>query len=316
MVAVSSKSLIGAEAETRRRPRRLFDVLLPRLALAPSFLITAVFVYGFIAWTFYLSLTSSKTFPSYEFVGLQSYERLWRWTFQSNPPSSWYTAIVNMGIFAALYIVFSIVIGLFLAILLDQRVRHEGIFRSIYLYPLALSFIVTGTAWKWLLDPGIGLEHTLHSWGLTSFHFDWIKNRNFVIYTVVMAGVWQASGFMMALFLAGLRGVNDDIVRAAELDGASRPTLYLRIIIPLLRPVFLSAIVVLAHNAIVSYDLVVAMTSGGPGGSAELPSTFMYSYTFTRSQMALGSASAIIMLVATAAFMVPYLVVELRARHQ
>ena len=139
-----------------------------------------VFVYGFILWTIYLSFTNSKTFPSYALTGGRAYQRLWGWTFDSDPPSSWYTSITNMGIFGFLYIGICLALGLFLAILLDQKIRGEGVLRPIYLYPMALSFIVTGVAWKWFLDPGLGLEQTLHQWGWTSFHFDWIKNKDFV----------------------------------------------------------------------------------------------------------------------------------------
>jgi glucose/mannose transport system permease protein len=178
---------------------------------------------------------------------------------------------------------------------------------------MALSFIVTGTAWKWFLDPGIGLEHTMHSWGWESFHFDWIKSRTHAIYVVVIAAVWQSSGFVMAMFLAGLRGVDPDIIRAAEIDGASRTRIYRRIIIPMMRPVFLSAFVVLAHLAIKSYDLVVALTGGGPGKATELPATFMYSYTFSRNLMGIGASSAIIMLIMIFSIIVPYLYSELRA---
>ncbi|WP_141678158.1 carbohydrate ABC transporter permease, partial [Rhizobium leguminosarum] len=180
---------------------RLQDAL-PKIVLAPSFVITIIFVYGFIVWTAYLSFTNSKTFPSYALTGARAYQRLWRWTFESDPPSSWYTSITNMAIFGFLYIGICLALGLFLAILLDQKIRGEGLLRPIFLYPMALSFIVTGVAWKWFLDPGLGLEQTLHHFGWTSFHFDWIKNKDFVIYTVVIAGVWQASGFVMAMFLA------------------------------------------------------------------------------------------------------------------
>ena len=294
--------------------RSRLGAAVPKLVLAPSFIATLVFVYGFIAWTVYLSFTNSKAFPSSVLTGTRAYERLWRWTWESNPPSSWYTSITNIGIFGVLYIGLSLAIGLFLAILLDQGIRGESVLRPIYLYPMALSFIVTGVAWKWFLDPGLGLEQTLHQWGWTSFHFDWIKNKDRVIYTVVIAGVWQASGFVMAMFLAGLRGIDGEIVKAAQIDGASAVQIYRRIVIPLLRPVFLSAFIVLAHMAIKSYDLVVALTSGGPGGSAWLPSNFMYEYTFKRNEMAVGSASAVIMLVAISLIIVPYLWSELRER--
>ncbi|RFB78331.1 carbohydrate ABC transporter permease [Methylovirgula sp. 4M-Z18] len=287
---------------------------LPKIVLAPSFAIVLVFVYGFILWTIYLSFTNSRTFPSYELTGGIAYQRLWNWTFESDPPSSWYTSMVNMGIFGVLYIGICMGLGLLLAILLDQKIRGEGVLRPIYLYPMALSFIVTGVAWKWFLDPGLGLEATLHSWGWTSFHFDWIKNKDRCIYTVVIAGVWQASGFVMAMFLAGLRGIDSEMMKAAEIDGASPFQLYRRIVIPILRPVFLSAFIVLAHMAIKSYDLVVALTSGGPGGSAWLPSNFMYEYTFKRNQMAIGSASAVIMLMMISAIIVPYLYSELREK--
>ena len=287
---------------------------LPRLVLAPSFVLLLVFVYGFILWTIYLSFTNSKAFPSYDLVGWGSYIRLWNWTFDTDPPSSWYTAIVNMGLFGGLYIFFCLVLGLTLAILLDQKIRGEGILRPIYLYPLALSFIVTGTAWKLFLDPGIGLERAMHVWGWTSFKFDWVVNPRMMIYCVAIAGIWQSSGFVMAMFLAGLRGIDGEILKAAQIDGASTFATYRRIIIPIMRPVFLSALIVLAHMAIKSYDLVLSVTGKNPGGAAELPSTFMYSYTFTRNQMAIGSASAVIMLMTIAAIMVPYLYSELREK--
>jgi glucose/mannose transport system permease protein len=278
---------------------------LPRLVLAPTFLITVIFVYGFMVWTGYLSLSASKMLPSYEYVGLEQYTRLW-----ASP--RWYVAIKNLAIFAVLYIGISTVLGLLLAILLDQKIRAEGVLRTIYLYPMAISFIVTGTAWKWILNPGLGLEKLMHDWGWTSFSFDWLVNPDMAIYTIVIAGVWQSSGFVMAMFLAGLRGVDSEIIKAASIDGATLPTIYWRIIIPIMRPVFLTAFVILSHLAIKSFDLVVALTGGGPGYSTELPATFMYSSTFSRNQVGVGAASAVIMLMTVAAIMVPYLYSEIR----
>lgn len=285
--------------------RSRLQELLPKLVLAPSFVVIIIFVYGFIAYTGFLSLTDSKMLPSYNFVGLMNYERLWALPH-------WWRAISNLAIFASLYIVICSVLGLFLAILLDQKIRGEGFLRPIYLYPMALSFIVTGTAWKWFLDPGIGLQNTMHLWGWESFQFAWIKDRNYAIYCVVIAAVWQSSGFVMAMFLAGLRGVDNEIIKAAQIDGASTVMTYRRIIIPLMRPVFLSAFVVLAHLAIKAYDLVVALTGGGPGQATELPATFMYSYTFTRNSMGIGASSAIIMLIMIFSIIVPYLYSEIR----
>ncbi len=295
-------------ARSVREPRDLRTVLqdvLPKLVLSPSLAAMLVFVYGFIIYTFFLSFTNSKMLPSYDFVGWENYTRLF------NLPA-WSTALVNLAIFASLYITICIAIGLMLAIFLDQKIRGEGVLRPIYLYPMALSFIVTGTAWKWLLDPGIGLEHTMHLWGWESFKFGWIKDRDYAIYTLVIAAVWQSSGFVMAMFLAGLRGIDNEMLKAAQIDGASNWQLYRRIVIPLLRPAFLSAFVILAHLAIKSYDLVIALTGGGPGRATELPATFMYSYTFTRNQMGVGAASAVIMLMGVAAIMIPYIYAELK----
>ena len=278
---------------------------LPKLVLSPSILIITVFVYGFILWTIGLSFSKSRILPVYKFAGFEAYEKLWALP-------NWYVALENLAIFGVLYIGLCVVLGLVLAILLDQRIRIEGGLRPIYLYPMALSFIVTGTAWKWFLNPGLGLDKTMHEWGWTSFAFDWLVNPDMAIYTIVIAGIWQSSGFVMAMFLAGLRGIDGEVVRAAQIDGASTVQLYRRIIIPQLRPAFLSAVIVLAHMAIKSYDLVIALTGGGPGNTTEMPATFMYSYTFTRNQMAVGGASAVIMLMTIAAIIVPYLYAELR----
>lgn len=285
------------------------QTLLPKVVLSPSFLLILVFVYGFIIYTGYLSLTDSHMLPSYGFVGLENYQKLWRLPL-------WSRVVKNLAIFATLYIGVSTVIGLLLAILLDQKIRGEGVLRPIYLYPMALSFIVTGTAWKWFLDPGIGLENTMHKLGWLSFSFDWIKNSHYAIYCLVIAAVWQSSGFVMAMFLAGLRGVDNEIIKAAQIDGASTPTIYRRIVIPMIRPVFLSAFVVLAHLAIKAYDLVVALTGGGPGQATELPATFMYSYTFTRNLMGIGASSAVIMLAMIFSIIVPYLYSELRGERR
>jgi len=187
--------------------------LLPKLVLSPSVLITLVFVYGFIAWTTYLSFTKSRGYAVHELVGLLQYERVW-----SQP--RWAVALHNLAIFGVLYVVICLCLGLLLAILIDQRIRQEGTLRAIFLYPMAISFIVTGTAWKWMLNPGLGLEKLAHDWGFANFKFDWIVNEDMAIYTLVIAGVWQASGFVMAMFLAGLRGIDQDIIKAASIDGA------------------------------------------------------------------------------------------------
>ncbi|MBT3439717.1 sugar ABC transporter permease [Candidatus Pseudothioglobus singularis] len=289
--------------------KNYLQLLLPRIVLAPSFFLILVFVYGFIIYTGYLSLTDSRMLPTYEFMGWGNYTKLFGLRH-------WKIAVNNLAIFAILYILFCTAIGLLLAILLDQKIRAEGFLRPIFLYPMALSFIVTGTAWKWFLDPGIGLEHIMHQWGWESFEFGWIKDRTFAIYTVVIAAVWQSSGFVMAMFLAGLRGIDGEIMKAAQIDGASGFRIYRRIIIPMLRPAFLSAFVILAHLSIKAYDLVIALTNGGPGRATEVPATFMYSYTFSRNQMGVGATSAIIMLLMIFSIIIPYLYSELRSEKQ
>ena len=283
------------------------DHWLPRIVLAPSFLLSFLFIYGLIAWNGYLSVSASRLLPNYEFVGLQQYTLL----FESE---RWMVALKNLGIFSALFIGFSMAVGLLLAILLDQKIRAEGVLRTIYLYPMALSFIVTGTAWKWILNPGLGIEHLMQGWGFPNFSFDWLVNPDYAIYTVVIAGVWQSAGFVMALFLAGLRGIDDSIIKAAQIDGASLPRIYWRIVIPSMRPVFFSTLMVLAHIAIKSFDLVMALTAGGPGFATDVPATFMYTMAFTRGQIGLGAASATVMLATVAAIVVPYLYSELRAK--
>ena len=252
-----------------------------------------------------LSFTASTIMPNLDWEGTAAYKRLFNL-------ENWDVSVTNLGIFATLYILVTIVLGLGFAILIDQQIRAEGVFRSVFLYPMALSFIVTGTAWKWLLDPGVGLEHTIRNLGWQDFSFGWIKDNDMAIYCVVIAAVWQTTGFVMALFLAGLRGVDSEQINAARVDGARTLQIYWRIIIPQLGPVFISAFVILAHLAIKSYDLVIALTNGGPGRSTWLPSVFMYQYTFTRNEMAVGAASAVLMLAGIAIVVLPYLRSELK----
>ena len=278
---------------------------LPKIVISPSFAVILWFVYGFVLWTFYISLTKSKMLPRYEFWGIDQYFRLW-----SNP--RWFIAVENLLIFTVLFVGICILIGILLSILLDQKIRAEGFLRTIYLYPMALSFIVTGTAWKWMLNPSMGIEKLFTDWGFTDFTFDWLVNREMSIYTIVIAAVWQSSGFVMALFLAGLRSIDDEIVKAAKIDGASLYSIYFTIILPMMRPVFMSSIVILLHISIKSYDLVIALTAGGPGISSDMPAVFMTQMAFHRSEIGLASASAVMMFLTVLAIVVPYLYSELR----
>ncbi|NHZ65984.1 ABC transporter permease subunit [Massilia sp. CCM 8694] len=314
MSASSLTSSPGPQARTRApavpsRWAARIDAWMARLMLAPTILMSLVFVYGFIVLTAFLSLTESRMMPRFEYAGFGQYTALFGL-------DRWWTAAANLGIFGGLFILLCLAIGLTIAILLDQRIRAEGALRAIYLYPMALSFIVTGAAWKWILNPGLGLEKMLHDWGFVNARVDWLVDSDMAIYTVVVAGVWQSSGFVMALFLAGLRGVDDAIIKAAMVDGASLPTIYLRIVIPALRPVFFSVLLVLSHIAIKSFDLVMALTAGGPGTSSDVPAIFMYQFSFTRGQLGLGAASAMMMLATVLAVLVPLMYLETKgARH-
>ena len=280
---------------------------LPKIVLAPTTIVMIVCMYGFIAWTGLLSLTKSRMMPQWEFVGLDQYVRLF-----NNP--RWDVAVDNLFIFLILFILIALVLGLLLAIFLDQKIRNEGVIRTIYLYPMAISFIVTGTAWKWILNPGLGIEKLVNDLGFVGFEFRWLVESDMAIYTIVIAAVWQSSGFVMALFLAGLRGVDENLTKAAKIDGASTIRLYWHVILPLMRPVFFTAIVILTHIAIKSFDLVQALTGGGPGYSSDLPANFMYTFSFNRAQIGMGAASAMIMLFGVLAVLIPYLYSELRER--
>ncbi|HBS99512.1 carbohydrate ABC transporter permease [Salipiger marinus] len=285
-----------------------FETHLPKMVLAPSFIAVLIFVYGFIAWTAWVSFTRSKLLPRYDLDGVIQYERLF-----ASP--RWDTAMNNLFLFGALFIGIAMVLGLALAILLDQRIRIEGAIRTIYLYPMALSMIVTGTAWKWILNPGLGIEATVRGWGFESFTFDWLVNPDFAIYTIVLAAIWQSSGFVMALFLAGLRSVDGEIIKAAQVDGIPTWRIYSAIIIPSMAPIFLSAFIVLSHLAIKSFDLVIALTGGGPGYATDLPATYMYAMAFSRGDIGQAASSAMIMMLVVFAIVVPYLYSELRAKN-
>ncbi|MDC7697076.1 carbohydrate ABC transporter permease [Vogesella indigofera] len=293
-------------SSSQGRLSALADRWLPKLVLSPTLAASLIFVYGFIAWTGWLSFTESRLMPRYEWAGVVQYQAL----FENE---RWWTAAANLGIFGGLFILFCLLVGLLMAVLLDQKIRAEGALRTIYLYPMALSFVVTGTAWKWMLNPDMGLQKVVVDLGFTDFTFDWLVNPDMAIYTVVIAGVWQSSGFVMALFLAGLRGIDDSIIKAAQVDGASLPTIYRRILIPSLRPVFFSVLLILSHIAIKSFDLVMALTGGGPGNSSDVPAIFMYQFAFTRGQLGVGAASAMMMLFTIVAVLVPLMYMETRS---
>lgn len=279
-----------------------------KLVVSPTCALVLVFVYGFALWTGYISLTASRMLPVHDFVGLENYVRLWQMP-------RWSLATRNLLLFGSLFVSVSMVIGVTLAVFFDQRIRAEGVLRIVYLYPMALSHIVTGVVWRWLLDPTVGIQHFLRDLGFADVTFDWIVRRDGTIYALVVAAVWQSSGFVMALVLAALRGVDPEIVRAAQLDGASATRTYWGIVLPSIRPVFMSALVILLFLAVKNFDLVIALTGGGPGLASDLPATFIYEMTFRRNQINVGTASAMMLLITVMAIIVPYLYSELRRPH-
>src|SRR6201997_5900132 len=302
--------LMNAKAAPYRSLRERFTAVLPQLVLTPSLLATFVYVFVFCGWTIWISLSNSTLMPDYSLVGFHHYAELW-----SN--RRWSIAYNNLFLFSSLYVVGAMAIGLILAILIDQRVRAEALWRTIYLYPLAVSFVVTGTVWRWLLSPSTGIESVLHQLGWTSFKFDWLIQREMAIYTVVITGVWQASGFVMALFLAGLRSVDPDLIKAAQIDGATMPRIYRRIILPAIGPIFIAVAVVLLQSAIKTFELVIAMTQGGPGISTTMPANYVYDLMFQRGQLALGAAGAMMILLALTLVLVPYTIwTNLRQRRE
>ncbi|SFZ80695.1 carbohydrate ABC transporter membrane protein 1, CUT1 family [Devosia enhydra] len=304
---------IPADAGLRKglaRPSRASvwaDKWIPLVVLSPSVVISLIFVYGFLAATAVLSFTNSTLMPRYVGAGFQRYIDLF-----SN--SVWWTSVANLFWFSVPFIVLSLGLGLLLAILMDQRIRAEGALRAIYLYPLALSQIVAGTAWQWLFNPEYGIQNTVRALGFTSFEFNWLNDSRMAMACVVIAAVWQCTGFVAALFLAGLRGVDEEVIKAGMVDGASMPVIYRRIVLPAMWPVFFSVLLLLTHQAIKTFDLVVAMTAGGPGTSTWLPSYFMYNFSFERGRMGVGAASAVMILVMVVAILIPMMYLEKRAQ--
>jgi glucose/mannose transport system permease protein len=266
-----------------------------------------VFFYGFLLWTGWLSLTRSNMLPSNEFIGLKQYERL-----LLDP--RWQAALWNLLRFGLGFVLLPLLIGLGLALLLDQKLRGEGLLRWVWLHPMALSMIVTGSAWRWLLDPEQGIAEGVRALGWTSFRWDWLAQEDMAVYALVLAAVWQISGFVMALFLAGLRGIDESMLQAARLDGAEGWRLLRRVILPQLGPSLFSALLVLLPAAIKTFDLVVVLTEGGPGQSSELPAFYMFQMAFERSRLGLGAASAMVLVMMVLSIALPYAVVRSRRK--
>lgn len=289
------------------RPGRLLRNLNSKIASIPMILTAVVIFLGGTVWTVVYSFTNSKLLPRAKFVGLDQYERLW-------DTPRWIVSIQNLAIYGLFTLVFSLVIGFLLAALMDQKIRFENTFRTIFLYPFALSFIVTGLVWQWVLNPEFGVQFVVRSLGWESFTFDPLYNSEIVIYGVLIAGLWQGTGLVMCLLLAGLRGIDEDIWKAARVDGIPMWKTYLFIVIPMMRPVFITTLVIIASGIVKVYDLVVAQTSGGPGIASEVPAKYVYDYMFQAQNLGQGFAASTMMLVTVAIIIVPWAYLEFGGR--
>ena len=278
------------------RPRSLTV----QVALIPTWLIVIFAYIGTILWTIRISFTSSGILPRYDFVGWKQYDRLFHTT-------RWMISVENLAIFGVMFIVGCLVLGFLLAVFLDQKIRGESLFRTIFLYPYAMSFIVTGLVWAWIMNPTLGIQKAVQNWGWTSFTFDWLSRGDRAIYLLGIAGVWQSAGLVMAILLAGLRGIDEDIWKAARVDGIPAWRIYLSVVIPMLSSMFVTAIVLLGIAVVKLYDLVVAMTGGGPGISTEVPAKFVIDYLFNRQNIALATAAASVMFAAVLVVLGPWL---------
>ena len=289
---------------TRGRPARLLHNLNAKIAAIPMVLTTLVVFVGGTIWTVFYSFTNSKLLPRTNFVGLDQYERLW-----SN--SRWAVSIENLAFYGVMSLIFTVCMGFLLAVLMDQKIRFEDTFRTIMLYPFALSFIVTGLVWQWILNPDFGLQGIVRSWGWESFSFDPLHSPDTVLYGLLIAGLWQGTGFVMCLMLAGLRGIDEDIWKAARVDGIPTWKTYLIVVIPMMRPVFITTLVIVAAGIIKLYDLVVAMTSGGPGGNAsQVPAMYVYDYMFQAQNLGQGFAASTMMLLSVLIVLIPWAYLE------
>jgi glucose/mannose transport system permease protein len=269
-------------------------------ALLPMAATVLLAYLGTVAWSVRVSFSGSRTLPINDFVGLAQYTRL----FNSE---RWMLSLENMALFGALFIVGCMVLGFLLAVFIDQRVKGEGILRTVFLYPYAMSFVATGLVWQWLLNPELGLQSTIRGLGFNSFTLDWIVRQEAVMYAIALAAVWQASGLVMALMLAGLRGVDDSIWKAARIDGIPTWRVYLSVVLPMMGPSIGTALVLLSVGVVKVFDVVVAMTQGGPGLASEVPAKFIIDNLFGRANIGLASAASTVLLITVLAVLAPWL---------
>ena len=290
-----------------KKPNQIFRNINAKIASIPMIL-TVLFVFlGGSIWTMAYSFTSSRLLPKWKFVGFDQYERLWE-------TRRWIISIENLALYGIFSLIFTLVIGFTLAALLDRKIRFENTFRTILLYPFALSFIVTGLTWQWILNPDFGLQGVIRDLGWEAFSFDPLNDPETVMFGLLISGLWQGTGLIMVILLAGLRGIDEDIWRAARIDGIGTVKTYIRIIIPMMRPVFVTALVLIAAGIIKIYDLVVAQTDGGPGIASEVPAKYVMNYMFGAQYLGQGFAASTMMLVSVIVILIPWAYLEFGGR--
>ncbi|WP_406607057.1 carbohydrate ABC transporter permease [Candidatus Infernicultor aquiphilus] len=285
---------------------------MPILFIMPSVITVGVFVYGFISWTGFISFTKwNDVLPNYTLIGFENYRKLFaNMRFQID--------LRNTLVFTVIFVISCLLIGLLLAIFLDQKIKSEGIFRNLFLLPMAISFVVSGVIWRWLFNPGsiqlgnIGVNQLFEKLGLNFLTCGWYTDPKIGIIAVAIAAIWQFSGYTMALYLAGLRGIPIELREASAIDGADKWQIFYYIISPLLRPITFGAIIILGHISLKIFDLVVAMTGSGPAFSCDVPALFMYDTTFRGNHFAQGASIAIILLLLISLLIIPYLISTFR----
>jgi glucose/mannose transport system permease protein len=276
------------------------------LALLPMAFTALVCYLGATLWSIRISLSSSRTFPVDDFVGLAQYRRLFA-------NERWLHSLANLGVYGTLFVLACLVLGFVLAVLIEREARAAGALRLVFLYPYAMSFIATGLAWQWLLNPQFGIQEAVRRWGYPQFQFDWLVDQDRALYTIVIATVWQASGLVMAILLAGMRGIDPDIWSAARVEGIPAWRLYFSVIVPMLAAPFATAALLLLTAVAKLYDAVVAMTQGGPGTASEVPAKFIMDHLFGRANIALASAGATVLVLTALAVLAPILYARARA---
>ena len=286
-----------------RPPNQLFRNLNAKIASIPMVLTALVIFVGCTVWTIVYSFTGSKLLPKTKWVGFDQYERLWG-------ESRWLISIENLAIYGVCSLILSMTIGFVLAALLDRKIRFEDTFRTIFLYPFALSFIVTGLVWQWILNPEFGVQNVVRQLGWSTFTFDPLYNADIVIFGILIAGLWQGTGLIMCIMLAGMRGIDDDIWKAVRVDGISTWKTYVFVVIPMMRPVFITALVLITSGIVKVYDLVVAQTSGGPGIASEVPAKYVYDKMFLSQNLGQGFAASTMMLLAVVIILIPWAYLE------